>query len=100
MDIVKKWNNNFQKLVEEDAEAKKKGILVGRYIKEPIADGYAFYKIVKENKATVKIQVVRDIGDDWSVPYWGESTTISKKYVIKGLGLLDKMEEIFASRRT
>lgn len=99
MDIVEKWNANFRAMEAEDAEARKYGRLVGRYIKEQIADGYAYYKIVKENKATVKIQVVRDIGDDWTVPYWGESTTIPKKYVLRGLEMLDKIDELFARKR-
>lgn len=99
MDIIEKWNANFRALEAEDAEARRNGTLVGRYIKEPIADGYAFYKIVKENKATVKIQVVTDIGDDWRVPYWGNSTTIPKSYAIKSIGMEDKLAELFSRKK-
>ena len=99
MEIVKRWNKNFQELERQDAEAKKNGTLVGRYIREQIADGYAFYQVVKENKATVKIQVVRDIGDDWTIPYWGNSTTIAKSYVLKKLYQEEKLAEIFAKGR-
>lgn len=99
MDIVDRWNKNFQKLEKQDKEARDKGILVGRFIQESIADGYAYYQIVKENKATVKIQVVTDIGDDWSVPYWGKSTTIPKSYALKSLFLKDKTEALFGGKK-
>lgn len=42
--MLKRYNDNFNKLVEEDAEARKQKTLVGRYIAEPFADGRAYYK--------------------------------------------------------
>ena len=95
-DMKKKWDKNDKALVKEDRKAKEKGCLVGRYIQEPFADGYAFYKIVKENKKTVVIEVIKNLGDDWVIPYWGEKTTIDKRYAIMSVEWRDKAEKIFS----
>ena len=98
-EILKEHDKNFQKLCEEDKIAKENNQLVGRYIREPFADGYAYYKIVKENKKTVRIKVVTGIGDDWVIPYWGESATVNKDYIIDKIGYQDKLAELFSQAK-
>lgn len=98
-DFFNKMEENRKKLDEQDAKAKTEGKLVGRYIQEPRGDGYAIYRIVRENKKTVRIQRVTGIGDDWSVPYWGDETTVDKEYAEKNIGQRDFWSNLVASRK-
>lgn len=95
---LKKLEENWEKVVEKDEKSKEKGKLVGRYIAEPIADGNAVYEIVRENKNTVRIEVVTGIGDDWVIPYWGPSATIDKDYAISSVGRRDGLARIFGRK--
>jgi hypothetical protein len=74
-DFVAQMDAQQAALDKADAEAKAKGLLVGRYIRHSHADSYAVYKITKQNKATVTIEHV-DIGDGWKLPAWGTKTNI------------------------
>ena len=65
--------------------------MVGRYISEPYADGSAIYLIIKENKKTVRLKVVENIGDDWVIPHWGREVVIDKDYVITKIKQRDWM---------
>jgi len=94
-EIFKLYEENFQRMEDEDAAAKAAGTLVGRYIREPYADGAAFYKITQEAKKTVRIQVVTGIGDDWIIPYFGKDTTIEKAYAVRNIKGRDTLAEIF-----
>lgn len=89
-----RWGRNFQKVIDKDQQAKKQGKLVGRFVREPHADNYAYYRIIRENKATVRIKVITDIGDDYRIPYWGEETTIDKEYALKNIGMRDYLAEL------
>ena len=62
-ELISKWKGNMDKIEQRDKQAKEKGELVGRYIKEQIADGYAIYEIVEELKTKVRIKVCTGIGD-------------------------------------
>ena len=91
---VKKIDENWKKIKEQDEKAKQEGVLKGRYIQEAYADGYAIYQIVRENKNTVRIKVCKDIGDDWVIPYWGEETTIDKSHAERNIGHRDWMDSL------
>jgi len=89
-------DGNFQQLQQIDAEAKKSGSLVGRYIRESVADGLAYYQIIKEGKRTVRIRICLDIcGDNYRVAYWGEEATIDRKYALKSVEGRDLLEQLF-----
>lgn len=94
--IIEIWQRNEALMEQEDKDAKDEGKLVNRYIREHYADGYAFYKIIRENKNTVRIRVVTEIGDDWSIPYWGEETTIDKEYAISNIKDRDSFAKLFS----
>lgn len=96
--LIEIWEENMRKLKENDRKAKEKGTLVGRFIEEPYADGAAIYRIIRENKNTVRIKVVVDIGDDWIIPYWGKEATIDKSYVLSKLAFRDRLHEMFAKK--
>jgi hypothetical protein len=71
------WSAMFDsdRLVREDATAKAKGKIVGRYIQRPYGDGYAVYKIrAATTKATIEWV---DIGDGLVHPEWGKWKVIA-----------------------
>jgi len=87
--ILAAHEENWTKLQAADKQAKTCGSMVGRYIKEPFADGYAIYRIAKENKKSVRIEVVKGLGDDWVIPYWGKQAIIAKAYAQQKLDQRD-----------
>lgn len=96
--VIEIWDKNFKALMECDKKAKKEGVLVGRYIKEQVCDGYAFYKVVKESKKKVTISKVSGIGDDWCINYWGNEAQIDKKYAIQNITQRDNLEKLFSKK--
>lgn len=96
MDFIEEWKENERKLREQDAKAKAEGKLVGRFIQEPVADGYALYEIIRENKNTVRIRLIKGIGDDYQISYWGEEATIKKDFALANLGWRDNISKIFS----
>ena len=96
--ILKMWKNNIKKLEQADKQAKEQGKLVGRFIDEPCGDGAAVYKIIRENKHTVRLRVVVNIGDDYIIPYWGEEATLDKSYVLAKLDRRDNFTAMFANK--
>jgi hypothetical protein len=81
----KGYTENQEYLDKLAAEAKAKGTLVGRYIREGAGDGYATYIIIKENKKTVRIQHVTGLGDDWHIRMWGFEASIPKDYAMQSI---------------
>ena len=97
-DIIQKFERDETIMEEKDRKARANNSLVGRYIEEQHADGYAFYEIVKENTKTVKIKHLK-IWDAWVIPYWGLSATIDKKYVKDQLQYRESLEKLFQRRQ-
>ncbi len=93
--ILQEHEKKFQEVQKQDKLAKEEGNLVGRYIREPFADGFAFYEIIKEFKSKVKIRVITGVGDDWTIPYWGKETTIDKEYAAENIGRRDTLTKLF-----
>lgn len=96
--IVAEHDLSWSDLTAKDQEAKDRGDLVGRYLSEPYAYGYAVYDIVAASDDTVDIEVI-DIGDAWVIPYWGRRATIDRKYAEKSVRNRDKIEELFSRGR-
>jgi hypothetical protein len=95
-DFLAMIDANWRRLKEKDAQAKARGTLVGRYIKEPYADGYAVYEITRANPKSVHIKVVRGIGDDWEIPYWGSEATIKRSYAEENIRRREVLERLFS----
>lgn len=104
------WSEGFEKchaimqenealLLKIDREAKEKGQLLWRFIKEPVADGCAFYQIIKVNKRTVHIEVCEGLGDDYYIPYWGDRATIELSYAAHNVSRRDQINAFFAERK-
>lgn len=97
----KAWQKEDTRKTKEmetrDLTSKSSNSLVGRYIREPFADSYAYYEIVKENKTTVKIKHIA-IGDAWTIPYWGKSATVKRVYAVQNVKARDFYSSIFNER--
>ena len=89
----KKWEVIGYK--DECAKATKS--LVGRYIMEQCCDSHAVYEIIKENKKTVRIRVLR-VGDEWEIPYWGEEANIDIEYARQSVERRDRLADLFDKR--
>lgn len=89
---------NNQKLVDIDRQAKSEDTILHRYVSEQIADGYAYYQIIRVNKKSVRVRVCTGLGDDWQVPQWGAEATIPMAYAVENIRRRDGLEEIFSRR--
>ena len=95
---TKSFDDNWNKLVAQDKEAKEKGEMLGRYITHPYADGCATYLITKINQKSVVIEVCVGLGDDWVLPAWGVKTSIPKKLAFSFLDRRDGLAELFGGK--
>lgn len=66
-------------LMKQDRKAKIAGKVVGRVIEVSVADGFAYYEVIKENKKTVRIRWVPSIHDEYRTMYWGDGETLILK---------------------
>ena len=57
------------------------GLVRGKLIRFQIADGYAYYRVVKVNKTTVRLRHQKMGGDDWSNPAIGFEGTLGVRQV-------------------
>ena len=90
---------NWKALHEHDKKLGKEGKLVGRFIKEGVADGNAIYQIIKENKRTVRIRRIPFVcPDEYQVRYWGNEATIDKAYAIKSIRGREAISKIFGRK--
>ena len=92
--ILKDWKTNFEQLTKLADEAKARGDLVGRYITRPIADGCAYYQIIRKNKNSVRIRVCTGMGDDWVIPAWGYEVTISMEILYPFIKRMDYVAKL------
>jgi hypothetical protein len=94
-DFFDNYDKNYKALEAKDKAAKAAGKVEGRYISEPYADGAALYMVDKVTPKTARISVIRLGGDDWVLPYWGESATIPLDYAKKNIARRDAMDRLF-----
>ena len=93
----KHQDKNWSELKRIDEEAKKKGNILHRFIREPVADGYAIYQIVKRNKKSVRIKHCTGYSD-YKVSCWGDGAIIDSSYAEKSVRGRDRFEELFKKK--
>ena len=89
---------NFDMLADIDQQAKVKGTILGRYIREPFADGAAIYQVIEDLKSHVIIKWVNAIGDDWMIPYWGKEAKIKKTYATENIRRREALAQLFGKK--
>lgn len=97
-EYVAKVEAEFASMVAIDASAKDKGELVGRFIQEQIADGYAYYRIIKAGSRNVALEHMA-IGDAWQIPMVESmDLVVPTKYARENIERRDSIAELFANR--
>lgn len=85
-------------LDDRDQAAKQAGLLLDRYLQEPMGDGYAIYRIVKVRARTVVVEHM-DIGDAYRSPMIESmNCVIPVKYARENISFRDGISEIFSKR--
>jgi len=88
-----------EQLQEEiDALAKANNTILGRQIKFPMADSYAYYVITKVNKRTVEITWVKYC-DAWQDRRAGYCANMNIDYVTAEVKGQDALAELFGAKR-
>ena len=94
--LTDRMERGYNDMVARDKEAKEEGTLIGRYLKERAADGYAFYQIVGEDSHGLQVERL-DIYDGWSVPmYEGMSNCFPKHYAEQNIAARESIEGMFS----
>lgn len=92
--------NMQDKLMDELKDmAKENDTILGRIIKFPHADFYAFYIITKVNKITVRLKWI-DYGDAWVDDRCGYDCNISYYYAKEKIDGEDQIEKLFGARKS
>lgn len=99
MSYVNAMQAEYDAMKAVDQLAKSKDELVGRFIQEQIADGYAYYVVVAlTDMQMVKLEHVH-IFDGWSVPMIESMDGIvPRKYVEENIARRDSMDEMLSRR--
>lgn len=89
-------DNNLNVLEGIDKEQKAKGEILWRYFKRNVADGYAFYQIVKVTKKTAKVVLCTGIClDEWVDNLLGTECTLPIEKVQELMYNRDAIESLF-----
>ena len=96
--FIKESKKKFDAMLEADTKAKEAGTLIGRYINEPVADGYAYYVVakVKGAKCTLKHVDIYDAYKILFVEYLGR--VVPKRYVTTNIEQRDALKELFSKK--
>ena len=77
--------HNLDVLNGIDEEQRKRGLLLWRYFNVNVADGYAYYQVVKVTKKSAIVEICRGIClDEWTDRILGESCQLP----------IDRVEEL------
>ena len=97
-DFMKEHDRRYKEFTDRDAVAKEAGELIGRYIQESVADGYAYYVIVDAGPISVIVEHV-DYLDGYSVAMIDSMEgVIPKKYALENIGRRDRWAGYFDRR--
>jgi len=95
LDFAAQFDRQMAKLNADDAAAKAKNNIVGRYVTHSVADGYAYYKIVRVTKTTAVLEW-QDIGDGYVVAGWGKKPSVKLSVVLGFLQQRDRQQAFFS----
>jgi len=96
IDNIMKRQEQLQEEIDELAKAND--TILGRQIKFPMADSYAYYVITKVNKRTVEITWVKYC-DAWQDQRAGYCSNLNFDYANQQVRGQDKLAELFGAKR-
>lgn len=98
-DFMAEHDRLWKEFNERDAAAKDADELIGRYIQESIADGYAYYVITeRQGESMVQVEHI-DYLDGYNVPMIDSADgLIPLKYALENIARRDRWAEYFNRR--
>jgi hypothetical protein len=76
------YERNLERLQACDRLAEARGILVGRYFREIVEDGFAYYVIIEDFGDRVRVELAQGLGTDTPTPYYGNSCVILRNLAL------------------
>jgi len=73
------YQRNFERLRTCDAEAQKNGGMVGRYFREMVFEGYAYYVVSEDMGGWVRVVLAQGVGTDTPATGYGLEAVILKE---------------------
>jgi len=90
-------DNNLNVLEGIDREQKAKGEILWRYFRRNVADGYAYYQIIKVTKKTAVVKICRGIClDEWTDNLLGEECSLPIQKVQELMYNRDALDNLFS----
>ena len=90
--------HNYDVLKGIDMEQRDKGLLLWRSFRRNVADGYAYYQVIKVTKKSAIVEVCRGIClDEWTDNMLGEVCELPIKLVEDLISQKDAMDKLFGS---
>jgi hypothetical protein len=88
--------HNYEVLKRIDQQQRDRGELLWRYFRRNVADGYAYYQIVRVTKKSAIVEVCRGIClDEWTDNMLGEVCELPIKIVRDLIEQKDNLEKLF-----
>lgn len=92
----KRMDREYQEMITQDESARDSSQLIGRYLKERAADGFAYYIIDGRNAdGSLRLEHVA-IYDGYTIPmYEGMIDCFPRQYALKNITAREEMETLF-----
>ena len=95
----KEFDANFEKAMAE-SRALPKGLVPGKLLRIGVADGYAWYQVVKVNKKTVRIKWRKDLCcDEYQYYGWGVGGSFPISLIEPLILGEERLAELFAKKK-
>jgi hypothetical protein len=97
-EYLKQWNLWFNEQMSE-SDALPDGVQVGKIFSTQVADGYAYYEIVRVNKKTVRLKWRKELSPDgWNDAVLGQGGSFPKDSIANIIAQADAMKRIFGKK--
>lgn len=96
---IEAFEKNIDHLYKLDQKARDEGSIIGRFIREPAADSYAYYQVVSESAKNYTIKSVKGIGDDWEISIFGSKATVNKEKIEEIITQRDNFDDFLKKRQ-
>lgn len=84
-DFNKSINDNYKLMNSIIKDCVEKNTIEGLILSFGVADGEAYYQIIKVNKTTVNVELCENLGDDYRLATIGVKGTIKKQIALSQL---------------
>lgn len=84
-DYNKTINDNYRLLNRIIEDCVKRNSIEGMILSFDVADGNAYYQVIKVNKKTVEVELCENLGDDYRVFNLGEGGLLNKDIALTEL---------------